>query len=305
MTRARSDRLFTTSPFVLLASFGLFWFADTIADPDLWGHIRFGQDIVRTGSIIQIDSYSYQTDGQPWMNHEWLSEVIFGSLYNQAGPTGLIAFKVLVSLLIIGLCNAHLRRNGLGPFPTMLLLLLISITFRMGLGTIRPQLFTYLFFLVQLLVLTKGSMEREHWLWVLPILFRGWVNLHGGVLAGIGVLGMWIAVRIVVRLKVDASPRIGRLGAVAQLSLIATACGLAVLLNPAQVVTLRPELLDRGAQPACLAYLDRSLTRTVRLHPHRTILFRVPRARSNTSSEAGSAATWRSLSIGENTFSGI
>jgi hypothetical protein len=232
MTWDRSDRLLTTSPFVLLASFGLFWFADTIADPDLWGHIRFGQDIVRTGVIIQRDPYSYRTGGQPWINHEWLSEVIFGGLYNQTGSTGLIAFKVFVSLLILWLSHAHLRRHGMGPFSTMLLLLLISVPFRMGLGTIRPQIFTYLFFLIQLLILAKGSMEREYWLWVLPILLAGWVNLHGGVLAGIGALGLWIAVRIVLRLKDDATPPIKRLTAVGQLGLIATACGLAVLLNP-------------------------------------------------------------------------
>jgi hypothetical protein len=98
----------------------------------------------------------------------------------------------------------------------------------MGLGTIRPQIFTYLFFLVQLLVLNTGSMKREHWLWVLPILFAGWVNLHGGVLAGIGVLALWIAVRIVTRLKDDATPPIKRLTAVGQLGLIATACGLGI-----------------------------------------------------------------------------
>jgi hypothetical protein len=232
MTRDRSDRLLTSSLFVLLASFGLFWFADTIADPDLWGHIRFGGDIVRTGVIIQRDPYSYRTGGQPWINHEWLSEVIFAGLYNQAGSTGLIAFKVFVSLLILWLSHAHLRRHGMGPFSTMLFLLLISVPFRMGLGTIRPQIFTYLFFLIQLLILAKGSMEREYWLWVLPILLAGWVNLHGGVLAGIGALGLWIAVRIVLRFNDDATPPIKRLTAVGQLGLIATACGLAVLLNP-------------------------------------------------------------------------
>ncbi len=146
MTRARSDRLVSTSLFFLLTSFGLYWFSDSIADPDLWGHVRFGQDIIRTGSIIQGDTYSYHTDGEPWINHEWLSEVILGGLYDQLGSTGLIAFKVFAGLLFLGLSHGHLRRHGLGPFPSVLLLILISIPFRMGLGTIRPQIFTYLFF---------------------------------------------------------------------------------------------------------------------------------------------------------------
>src|SRR5438477_428999 len=53
----------------MVAGFALFWFSYTLADPDLWGHVRFGQDIVRTGRIVQADEYSYRTAGQRWINH--------------------------------------------------------------------------------------------------------------------------------------------------------------------------------------------------------------------------------------------
>ena len=33
----------------------------TVADPDLWGHIKFGQDLWQTGQIIRSDPYSYLT----------------------------------------------------------------------------------------------------------------------------------------------------------------------------------------------------------------------------------------------------
>src|SRR5215831_4222552 len=104
MTCTRPGRFLALIPLFLLASFCLFWFSDTVADPDLWGHIRFGQDILRTGSLIRTDTYSYRTAGQVWINHEWLSEVIFAGIYNRLGPRGLIVSKVFLSLLIIGLC---------------------------------------------------------------------------------------------------------------------------------------------------------------------------------------------------------
>src|SRR5262245_22573448 len=107
----------------LLVGFGVFWFSDTVADPDLWGHLRFGQDIIRTGSIVQVDRYSYRTAGQTWFNHEWLAEVIFAVIYDAAGPRGLIVAKLLVSLLIVGLGYAHLRRRRLGPFFSAILLM--------------------------------------------------------------------------------------------------------------------------------------------------------------------------------------
>jgi len=232
MTPSRSHFFRAFGPVSLLASFTVFWFSNTVADPDLWGHIRFGQDILRTGSIIQSDTYSYRTSGQSWINHEWLSEVIFAGLYNQSGPSGLIVFKFLVSLLILGISHAHLCRHGLRPLPAVLLLLLISIPLRMGLGTIRPQLFTYLFFLIQLLLLETAMTGRAYWLWTLPVLYAIWVNLHGGVLAGVGVLGIWVAVQIVEQLRNKPARLIPSLSALVPVGLLCVACGLALLVNP-------------------------------------------------------------------------
>ena len=47
----------------------------TKADADLWGHVRFGRDILR-GGIHDGDPYSFTSD-IPWVNHEWLAEVLF------------------------------------------------------------------------------------------------------------------------------------------------------------------------------------------------------------------------------------
>jgi hypothetical protein len=218
-------------PFVLLLSFSLFWFSDTIADPDLWGHIRFGQAITRAGSVVQADIYSYRTSGQRWINHEWLAEVIFARLYNLSGSVYLVGFKLLLSMLVIGLSYIHLVRRGLGPYRSVLLLVLICIPYRMGLGTIRPQIFTYLLFFVELLLLDRAETGRERWLWVLPFVMTVWVNLHGGVLAGVGVLGIWIAARSIV--LGDEPGRAGRrLGLMLHLGLIGVACTGALLVNP-------------------------------------------------------------------------
>jgi hypothetical protein len=232
MTRARGDLITSACPLCLAAGFGVFWFSDTIADPDLWGHVRFGQDILRTGVIDRADEYSYRTHGQRWFNHEWLSEVVFAGVYDRSGPAGLIVFKVFVGLLILGLCLAHLRRHGLGPYRSVLLLVLSSVPFRFGLGTVRPQIFTYLFLAVELLILASAVPGREHRLWALPLLLVAWVNLHGGVLAGLAILGLWIAARGVGHLGDGTGPPLRRLAAVLQLGLLGVTCCLALSLNP-------------------------------------------------------------------------
>jgi hypothetical protein len=158
--------------------------------------------------------------------------VIFAGIHDRFGPQGLIASKVVVSLLIIGLCYADLRRQGLGPVPAIILLVLITIPFRMGLGTVRPQVFTYVLFLLQLVLLRLASAGRIAWLWLSPLVFAIWVNLHGGVLAGVGVLGLWTAVRMVSRAREERRRGSRSLVAVVQGILLGIACGLAMLLNP-------------------------------------------------------------------------
>ncbi len=220
----RNTRLL--APAALLLGFGLFWFADTVADPDLWGHIRFGQDIIRTRSIVQIDPYSYRTGHQPWINHEWLSETILAALYDTggAGPFGLIGFKVFLSVLILGLAYRHLLRCGVGPWVAVVVLAVASIPFRLGLGTVRPQMFTYFFYFVTLRLLDRAESKSDRWLWPLPLVFAVWINLHGGALAGIGVVGIAIAVRIAVYALDLPGGRDRGLGSVVHLALIGLLC---------------------------------------------------------------------------------
>jgi hypothetical protein len=61
-------------------------------DPDLWGHVRFGLDILRDASIPPSDPYSFTSD-RVWVNHEWLAEVITADAFRLAGNPGLIALK--------------------------------------------------------------------------------------------------------------------------------------------------------------------------------------------------------------------
>ena len=167
-----------------------------------------------------------------WINHEWLSEVIFAGVYGLSGPTGLVVLKTVLSLVLIGLVHGRLRRRGMGGFGCAFLLVLMSIPFRMGLGTIRPQIFTYLFFYGELVLLDKASSGRDRWLWVLPLMLAVWMNLHGGVLAGAGVLGIWIVVRLIAH-PLDHSRSVERrLHAGLNLGLIAVASGGALLINP-------------------------------------------------------------------------
>src|SRR5947209_5636345 len=111
----------------LVASACLFTVSDTIADPDLWGHLRFGLDMLRSGTIVAQDCYSYTSD-RTWINHEWLAELVFAAVYQAGGPPGLVALKAAIGLLILGIGYRHLRQVGVDRLAGSLLLLTVALT---------------------------------------------------------------------------------------------------------------------------------------------------------------------------------
>lgn len=171
-------------------------FSPTIADPDLWGHVLYGQLARAVGWIPRFDPYSYLTAGKDWVNHEWLTEHVFAVVFGAAGPTGLVALKVGAAVAIVGLMLWHLSDRGMETLRAAILVLLLSIPLLLGLRTVRPHLFTYLFFAIVVVVLARADGTRGRELLLLPPVIAVWTNMHGGVLAGLGVIGLWTGVRV-------------------------------------------------------------------------------------------------------------
>ena len=225
--------------------------SQTVTDPDLWGHVKFGQDIWRSGTVIQPDTYSYLTGDQPWINHEWLAEVIFAALFALGGAPALILFKTGMVLVTLGLIYWHLTHHGMSILRGGIVLTLVAPIFAVGTFVLRPQIFTYLLFLATLLVLDAADRGRSRWLWGLPPIFALWVNLHGGFLAGMAAVIVWASVRFLASfcraVRTDWSVLRSEWALVG--SVVAGA--LATLVNP-----YGPRILDFLVKPATLVRPD-------------------------------------------------
>lgn len=225
---------------LLMMAIAFFLLAPAVADPDLWGHIRFGQLTWAAGSIVREDPFSYLTAGSEWVNHELLAEVAFAGLYELGGGRALLLFKLGLALLVAGLVYRHLCRAGLDALRAGLVLLPVVIFLIPGLTTIRPQAFTYLGFLITLRILFAVEMGRTRALWLLPPLFAVWINFHGGVLAGLGAVGIWALGRALAAwLRFREGAAGGLRGELEEASrklwipaAVAIGCAAALLLNP-------------------------------------------------------------------------
>ncbi|MGI6377332.1 MAG: hypothetical protein ACOX3S_15270 [Anaerolineae bacterium] len=171
----------------------------TVADPDLWGHLRFGQDTLAHGGPVRNDPYAYTTTPGAWVNHEWLAEASFAVAYGALGVWGLSALKTLVGFAALGTIYWRAQRHGGGLLGPVLVAALGVVTALPQLRHVRPQLYTVALMTALLLILRAYEGGRRRCLWACVPIMMAWVNLHGGVLAGAAVLLAWYGGRVLQR----------------------------------------------------------------------------------------------------------
>ena len=185
--------LSTRRVFVIILGLGLLAMAARgVHDPDVWWHLRAGQEIVASHQVPHQDSFSYTRYGQPWIAHEWLSEVIFYLIFRATGWAGLmLAFAALIAatfLLLYWHCSGR-------PYVAGLVVALGAIATIPSWG-VRPQMFSMLLAAIFLWLLDKARASdtgQLRFLWWTPVLMLLWVNLHGGFLLGPALMAITLA----------------------------------------------------------------------------------------------------------------
>ena len=178
-----------------------------IRDSDFWWHLRTGQYILETRSLPVPDPFAFTTAAAPLayrgedavrqfnLTHEWLGQVSLYAAYRAAGFPGVV---VLRALLLAAFCSlaglAAWRRSGVADHAWMAGLIAAATAVPFALD--RPQLFTYLF-----LALAVVILESRRRVWLLPPLFLIWANCHGGFFLGWVVLVAYCAEALVARLR--------------------------------------------------------------------------------------------------------
>ncbi len=183
--------------YILLAVlFGLAIFAANIEikDLDLWLHIKMGKVILENGYVPAVDILSNTVAGKPWINHEWLFQVVVYWVYSHWGADGLITMQAIVVALtlLLLLFIGYNRDRQLG---IAFLLLLVMLVYRQRF-TIRPDIFSLLFFSCYIYFLAFHIDKK----WTPLAIFLVqvlWVNFHGFSFIGpvmvlVGIIAEWI-----------------------------------------------------------------------------------------------------------------
>lgn len=184
---------------------------------DLWFHLAIGRWILDHKALPLSDVWSFTRQGRPWLQHEWLSDLLFRIVADIFGTNSLVYLKWLLlvaTLLILFRVVWRLAHEPLASYLSVLLGAAVAAPFL----DLRPHLVTNLgYALLLFLTLPKRRLPR-----CLPLLFFVWVNLHGGFFFGLMALLILLAPTIV------SGPSPDRIRA----TLIGLSSALICLLNP-------------------------------------------------------------------------
>jgi hypothetical protein len=176
----------------MLLIYTLYYLANTMADPDLWGYLAFGRLFWESGQFPYQDVYSYVPTLNPWVYHEWLTGVILYPIYEKTGALGLQLLRYIFGLLTVVLIYLTARQRGADPPGAIAILLIIVGYLRFGYSPVRAQIFTYFFFVLTLYLLERSRKTRQWYvLGVIPLFMIFWCNLHGGFVSGLGLIAMY------------------------------------------------------------------------------------------------------------------
>jgi hypothetical protein len=194
--------LTTKRTFVVVLFLGLFTLASrNVDDPDVWWHLKTGEYIAAHESVPRTDPFSYTCFGQPWVAHEWLTELGLYELYRTTGFAGLIlAFAAIITCAFAWLY----LRCAATPYVAGGLTLWAALATRPVWG-VRPQVISLFLLSLWLLILERAEKNPKLLWWTVPLTLL-WVNLHAGFALGLAVYAVFLLGGVIERVLRSHSP---------------------------------------------------------------------------------------------------
>jgi hypothetical protein len=204
-----------------------------IYDPDLWWHLRDGDAIVAEHAVPHHGVFS-QYASHPWAAYSWGFEVIASRFYHWFGLVGLVGLRSGLEVTITLLLFVILYR-GSGSFWRAWALTAAGMWAMHHCLGLQPMLTSVLMFTIEIgLIFEARRRGKVGPLFLIPVLFLVWANLHIHFIYGLFVLGLLLTVCIVrsvlpkkwsAPLQPEDELPVAKLMAVAGLSALATLIG--------------------------------------------------------------------------------
>ncbi|MCM1003484.1 MAG: hypothetical protein NC408_04000 [Candidatus Gastranaerophilales bacterium] len=161
-------------------------------DYDLFARLIVGEHFFANGSISYQDFMSY-TPTHIWFDHEYGASLVFYLFFKYLGHFGLVLNQAVLLFLttFFIIKTQDLHKNNYPPtlwFSGAFLLVFAHL----NPSLIRCHMFSFMFFSLLLYILERTRIYNSKIVYTLPLLIILWNNTHGGVVAGLGIIFIYM-----------------------------------------------------------------------------------------------------------------
>ncbi len=156
-------------------------------------HVASGRWILEHRRVPEVDPFALGSP-QPWLDHEWLFQLIVAAVDALSGPAGLVVLRAVLTATVATISFLLARRAGLSVWSAVLLTSVCVLGARMRFF-LRPELITLI--VVPLAVaaaLWVNDLARRAAM-VAAVIIVG-VNAHGAALVAVPLVGAVAAGRV-------------------------------------------------------------------------------------------------------------
>jgi hypothetical protein len=208
-------------------------------DGDTYWHLATGGWMLAHHQVPHLDPFSFTHGGQPWVAHEWLSEIVMTLVWRAADWTGIVVLFGLAVALSMALLLGRLSR-WMGPIALGVTAWLVLGCLWVGLFT-RPHLLALplmIFWTGRLIDARAEGKAPPLWLAALLVL---WANLHGSFVFA-ALVAAPLALEALVERWRDPWPVVrdwGLFAAACLAAVLVTPNGVEALIYPFQIMTMK------------------------------------------------------------------
>lgn len=164
----------------------------TLRAYDLFWHLAAGRWILEHGALPETDPFRFTSHEEPWVDHEWLFQVLLRGVELLGGVEGLVLARTAAVLLLAATLLLALRRAG-APAAGAVLVCAAAILGARPRFMLRPELASLVgtVLLLALLQRARRGASPRPLLLAFPLVVL-WANLHPGVLLAPPVAGAYL-----------------------------------------------------------------------------------------------------------------
>jgi hypothetical protein len=170
----------------LMLAYRVSW---NVVDVDLYHQMALIREAIASGGLAQSDVYAFTPTLPRLVYHEWGAGAIALVAASCLGGGGILLLKYGLALALGLVCARTARRAG-ADLPTVAWCALVAILMvDQGFSPVRAQAYSFLFAALTIAAIERDRARDRRWLVLALPVFIAWVNIHGGFVIGLALLG--------------------------------------------------------------------------------------------------------------------